>query len=100
MTAPSLISIMAHVRFEADCFGGIAQLGERLNGIQEVGGSNPPISTMNITEPVTDRLFSYFKAHWRTMDLGKHSCKALSHSLNMAAGLLRLPHVPSKITEA
>ena len=37
--------------------GGIAQLGERLNGIQEVGGSNPPISTMNITEPVTDRLF-------------------------------------------
>ena len=37
--------------------GGIAQLGERLNGIQEVGGSNPPISTMNITEPVIDRLF-------------------------------------------
>ena len=27
-------------------FGGIAQLGERLNGIQEVRGSNPLISTI------------------------------------------------------
>ena len=27
-------------------FGGIAQLGERLNGIQEVSGSIPLISTM------------------------------------------------------
>ena len=26
-------------------YGGIAQLGERLNGIQEVSGSNPLIST-------------------------------------------------------
>jgi hypothetical protein len=26
-------------------FGAIAQLGERLNGIQEVGGSIPPSST-------------------------------------------------------
>ena len=26
-------------------FGAIAQLGERLNGIQEVGGSTPPGST-------------------------------------------------------
>ncbi len=28
-----------------DIFGGIAQLGERLNGIQEVSGSIPLIST-------------------------------------------------------
>ena len=28
-------------------YGGIAQLGERLNGIQEVMGSNPTISTKN-----------------------------------------------------
>ncbi len=28
-----------------DSFGGIAQLGERLNGIQEVSGSIPLIST-------------------------------------------------------
>ena len=28
--------------------GGIAQLGERLNGIQEVMGSNPTISTLTI----------------------------------------------------
>jgi hypothetical protein len=27
--------------------GAIAQLGERLNGIQEVGGSTPPGSTIN-----------------------------------------------------
>ena len=27
-------------------YGGIAQLGARLDGIQEVGGSNPPISTI------------------------------------------------------
>jgi hypothetical protein len=27
--------------------GAIAQLGERLNGIQEVGGSTPPGSTKN-----------------------------------------------------
>ena len=29
-------------------FGGIAQLGERLNGIQEVSGSIPLISTKNL----------------------------------------------------
>ena len=29
--------------------GGIAQLGERLNGIQEVMGSNPTISTETIS---------------------------------------------------
>ena len=29
-------------------FGAIAQLGERLNGIQEVGGSIPPSSTKKI----------------------------------------------------
>ena len=28
--------------------GAVAQLGERLNGIQEVGGSNPPSSTKAI----------------------------------------------------
>jgi hypothetical protein len=27
------------------CFGAIAQLGERLHGMQEVGGSIPPSST-------------------------------------------------------
>ena len=29
-------------------FGVIAQLGERLHGMQEVGGSIPPSSTINI----------------------------------------------------
>ena len=31
-------------------YGGIAQLGERLNGIQEVSGSIPLISTMKSSE--------------------------------------------------
>ena len=30
------------------CFGGVAQLGERLNGIQEVNGSIPSVSTIFI----------------------------------------------------
>ena len=30
-------------------FGGIAQLGERLNGIQEVSGSIPLISTIKVS---------------------------------------------------
>ena len=34
-------------------YGGIAQLGERLNGIQEVSGSIPLISTIErISEPI------------------------------------------------
>lgn len=37
--AVSLIMILVH--------GGVAQLGERLNGIQEVRGSIPLVSTIN-----------------------------------------------------
>ena len=33
--------------------GAIAQLGERLHGMQEVGGSIPPSSTTNPTAPAT-----------------------------------------------
>ena len=32
-----------------DCEGAIAQLGERLHGMQEVGGSIPPGSTKPVT---------------------------------------------------
>ena len=45
--------------------GGIAQLGERLNGIQKVGGSNPPTSTITRkSEDFLDEkvLFSYLGA--------------------------------------
>ncbi len=34
-------------KFDINC-GGIAQLGERLNGIQEVSGSIPLISTISL----------------------------------------------------
>ena len=38
-------------------YGGIAQLGERLNGIQEVSGSIPLISTKRKTEDEVPGLF-------------------------------------------
>jgi hypothetical protein len=40
-------------------FGAIAQLGERLNGIQEVGGSRPPSSTI-YTKILAGRASSVF----------------------------------------
>ena len=43
-------------------FGGIAQLGERLNGIQEVSGSIPLISTKSREIYSISRLFLYFYA--------------------------------------
>ncbi len=38
-------------------YGGIAQLGERLNGIQEVSGSIPLISTKNVLKLKDFRTF-------------------------------------------
>ena len=37
------------------CFGGVAQLGERLNGIQEVNGSIPSVSTILIIKGYINR---------------------------------------------
>ena len=42
-------------------YGGIAQLGERLNGIQEVSGSIPLISTTESWKPLVFRTFSLQK---------------------------------------
>ena len=48
-------------------FGGIAQLGERLNGIQEVSGSIPLISTMKMANSLRKHLkwkhFGCFSMH-------------------------------------
>ena len=44
----------------AKIFGGIAQLGERLNGIQEVSGSIPLISTKNLGNLRFSRFFLHF----------------------------------------
>ena len=41
-------------------FGGIAQLGERLNGIQEVSGSIPLISTTKYRKHLVFGTFSLF----------------------------------------
>ena len=40
-------------------YGGIAQLGERLNGIQEVSGSIPLISTKSVENHWFSTLFSF-----------------------------------------
>ena len=42
--------------------GGIAQLGERLNGIQEVSGSIPLISTTRTGEVFASPVFSFYAA--------------------------------------
>ena len=41
-------------------FGGIAQLGERLNGIQEVSGSIPLISTKKDLMQIASGLFNFY----------------------------------------
>ena len=46
-------------RISTQC-GGIAQLGERLNGIQEVSGSIPLISTIEKPVIITITGFSFF----------------------------------------
>ena len=45
------------------CRGAIAQLGERLNGIQEVGGSIPPGSTNSVVF-VTHCVKVHFLKHY------------------------------------
>ncbi len=44
-TSPTSSAKAAKTKRKPDFLGAIAQLGERLNGIQEVGGSIPPGST-------------------------------------------------------
>ena len=48
------------VCYYTQALGGIAQLGERLNGIQEVSGSIPLISTKNLEILEISRFFSVF----------------------------------------
>ena len=45
LTNKNTYGIISPLRKATSIFGGIAQLGERLNGIQEVRGSTPLIST-------------------------------------------------------
>ena len=46
-----MLDIPSHWCYSNSRLGGIAQLGERLNGIQEVSGSIPLISTNKNTGP-------------------------------------------------
>ena len=43
--APVLVACLTETRYNFGLFGGIAQLGERLHGMQEVSGSIPLTST-------------------------------------------------------
>ena len=45
---------------ETAFYGGIAQLGERLNGIQEVSGSIPLISTKDVKSLETTQFQGFF----------------------------------------
>ena len=59
------------------CYGGIAQLGERLNGIQEVSGSIPLISTKkNRQNPHGCWILSVFCCNPKTMGYAHGSKKA------------------------
>ena len=45
LTSTPSVAIIRKLSDSVTVYGGIAQLGERLNGIQEVSGSIPLIST-------------------------------------------------------
>ena len=53
-------AIIPHASGGAAEYGGIAQLGERLNGIQEVSGSIPLISTKQERKALKTAVFRAF----------------------------------------
>ena len=58
LTNPPCVAIIQKLSDSIIEFGGIAQLGERLNGIQEVSGSIPLISTNEHLKSKDFRCFS------------------------------------------
>ena len=60
LTNAPCFAIMQKLSGQRIAYGGIAQLGERLNGIQEVSGSIPLISTKSREIYSISRLFLYF----------------------------------------
>ena len=61
LTREILPAILANVPKRSKRFGGIAQLGERLTGSQEVSGSIPLISTKKEKQPLMRLLFFFAK---------------------------------------
>ena len=57
-----MLAFSAFLCYTNFAVGGIAQLGERLNGIQEVSGSIPLISTKHLEIQVISRCFAMFRA--------------------------------------
>ena len=60
LTNQHSVAIIQKLSGTATEYGGIAQLGERLNGIQEVSGSIPLISTKNLRNLRISEVFLYF----------------------------------------
>ena len=59
-------------------FGAIAQLGERYNGIVEVGGSIPPSSTNNSLKRLDfSSLFFFWILVWKMFDFVKYKSSDL-----------------------
>ena len=71
LTNIPIVAIITKLYKAVQIYGGIAQLGERLNGIQEVSGSIPLISTkMALCEGAAEALEtlsfqSFFLFFWR-----------------------------------
>ena len=60
MTKRKTLDIIHKLSDSTTEYGGIAQLGERLNGIQEVSGSIPLISTTKASKSSDFEAFSSF----------------------------------------
>ena len=58
------------------CFGGVAQLGERLNGIQEVNGSIPSVSTITAVNLGFQRFLLYLSENNCTLDFDDKNTKS------------------------
>ena len=77
-------------------YGGIAQLGERLNGIQEVSGSIPLISTRNTAFHYEMRCFSNFLAFF--VFLGQQKVNRISRFCPLTAErMVRMAYIQEKV---
>ncbi len=61
LAPPNSLSLMSWYYDEVPRYGGIAQLGERLHGMQEVSGSIPLISTTLFSFPCFDSLKKFIR---------------------------------------
>ena len=92
--ATIFFNLISHIRIfdrenpSVEQFGGIAQLGERLNGIQEVSGSIPLISTKRMCEKTCFHTKTgLFSNIFGWIDIPRHS-----NSLPVCTRMVSNPH--------